>query len=156
MKEVIIRTGKDADLPAILELIQGLAEFEKQPDAVTNTVEQMRKDREYFDFFVAQVNGEIAGMSLYYYTYSTWVGKSLYLEDLYVQPQYRNLGIGGALLQKTVNTAAQTHCNRMRWQVLDWNTEAQRLYRRLGVEISTEWYNCDLTRAGIEGFGGKS
>lgn len=150
--EFIIRTGTDADLPAVLKLIQGLAEFEKQPDAVTNTVEQMQEDREYFDFFVAEVAGEIAGMSLYYYTYSTWVGKSLYLEDLYVLPEHRNRGIGAALLRKTVALAQETRCNRMRWQVLDWNTEAQRLYRRLGADISTEWYNCDLDREGIVGF----
>jgi len=150
--EFIIRTGTDNDLPAVLKLIQGLAEFEKQPDAVTNTVKQMRKDREHFDFFVAEIDGEIAGMSIYYYTYSTWVGKSLYLEDLYVLPDYRNRGIGAALLRKTVAVAQDTGCNRMRWQVLDWNTEAQRLYRRLGADISTEWYNCDLNREGIEGF----
>lgn len=154
--ELIIRAGADSDLPAVLQLIKGLAEFEKQPEAVINTVEQMRKDRAHFDFFVAEVNGEIAGMSLYYYTYSTWVGKSLYLEDLYVQPEYRNRGIGAVLLRKTVTVAQTTGCQRMRWQVLDWNTEAQRLYRRLGAEISTEWYNCDLNRAGIEGFGGES
>ena len=150
--EFIIRTGTDNDLPAVLKLIQGLAEFEKQPDAVTNTVKQMRKDREHFDFFVAEIDGEIAGMSIYYYTYSTWVGKSLHLEDLYVLPDYRNRGIGAALLRKTVAVAQDTGCNRMRWQVLDWNTEAQRLYRRLGADISTEWYNCDLNREGIEGF----
>ncbi len=150
--EFIIRTGTDNDLPAVLKLIQGLAEFEKQPDAVTNTVKQMRKDREHFDFFVAEIDGEIAGMSIYYYTYSTWVGKSLHLEDLYVLPDYRNRGIGAALLPSTVAVAQDTGCNRMRWQVLDWNTEAQRLYRRLGADISTEWYNCDLNREGIEGF----
>lgn len=146
---IIIKEGTEKDLPAVLELIKGLAIFEKQPHAVTNTVERMREDMDYFEFFTAVVNGETVGMSLYYYTYSTWVGKSLYLEDLYVEPEYRNNGIGSQLLKKTVDVAKRQNCHRMRWQVLDWNTEAQKLYEKVGAEISKEWYNCDLSRDGI-------
>ena len=151
--DVTITVGTENDLPDVLDLIKGLAEFEKQPDAVTNSVDQMKQDSLYFDFFIARHNSKIVGMSLYYYTYSTWVGKSLYLEDLYVLPEYRGKGIGSALLKKTISVARTQSCNRMRWQVLDWNTKAQKLYERLGAVIDKKWYNCDLSRDDIERLG---
>ena len=81
----VLEQGSEADFPAVLGLIRELAIFEKQPDAVTNTVAQMEQEKELFDFYVARTAYGVVGFSLYYFTYSTWVGKSLYLEDLYVK-----------------------------------------------------------------------
>jgi len=139
-----IRIGVKADLPAVFDLIKDLALFEKAPEAVTNSIERMEKEQDYFKFFVAEVGGEIVGMALYFFAYYTWVGKSLYLDDLYVKPAHRGKRIGIDLLKKIYQVAQEEDCQRLRWQVLDWNTSAIDLYRSIGAEISSEWYNCDV------------
>jgi len=97
-----------------------------------------------FRFFVATVDAEIAGMSLFYPRYSTWQGRCYYLEDLYVKPHYRNRGVGLALLEATAEEARKGNAGRLDWQVLDWNKDAIRFYERLGASLETEWWNCKL------------
>ena len=104
----------------------------------------MREEKKYFEFFVAEVDGEIVGMALYFFAYYTWVGKSLYLDDLYVKPEYRGLNIGKALLEKIIEVAKEENCMRMRWQVLDWNNTAIEFYKKMNASLSQEWINCDL------------
>ncbi len=140
-----IRWGKEKDLGAVLELIKELALFEKAPDKVTNTLEQMKEEKDLFKFLVAEKpDGEIIGFALFYFVYYTWVGKSLYLDDLYVKEKYRGHKIGSALLDQVIDYGKQNHCKRIRWQVLDWNRPAIEFYKKLGANLDNEWINCDL------------
>ena len=144
---ITIRKGEDADLDAVLALIKELAEFEKASDQVSNTAARMRRERDFFDFFVAQnQDGELIGLALYFFAYYTWVGKSLYLDDLYVKPQYRGQKVGIKLLQEVLRAAKAADCQRLRWQVLDWNTAAIDFYKKVGVRTDNTWINCDLTQ----------
>jgi len=149
---MIIRKGEERDFPQILALIQELADFEKAPQEVVNSVEQMQKDKEHFEFFVAEQGDEIVGMALYFIAYFTWKGKSLYLDDLYVKKEHRGSGIGSKLLRKIFEVAKSENVNRLRWQVLDWNTPAIDLYDKIGATLDKEWINCDFDKEGISNF----
>ena len=151
--EVNIRRAVEEDFPAILKLIKELAEYERSPEAVTNTVEQMRREQNHFRCFVAD-NAEdgIMGMALYFFAYFTWVGKSIYLEDIIVSKQFRNRKIGAALMQRVMQEARDENCKRVRWQVLDWNEPAIGFYRKCGAEISGDWLNCTFDEKGSSHF----
>ncbi len=145
-----IRRAVKEDFPAILALIKELAEFERSPDAVTNTVEQMHREKEHFRCFVADSPEHgIVGMALYFFAYFTWVGKSIYLEDIIVSREYRGLKIGSALMDRVMQEAKDENCKRVRWQVLDWNETAISFYRKCGAEISGDWLNCTFDERGI-------
>ncbi|HUB92692.1 MAG TPA: GNAT family N-acetyltransferase [Candidatus Saccharimonadales bacterium] len=149
---VTIRKGLEDDFPALMKLINELAEFEKAPNPPKNSAEQMKREREYFNFFVAEADGRVIGAAVYFFAYYTWVGKSLYLDDFYVIPEYRGKGIGSRLLRKIFEAAKQADCKRVRFQVIDWNKDAISLYRRRGAEISNEWLNCDFDEDRIRQF----
>jgi GNAT superfamily N-acetyltransferase len=154
--EINIRRATENDFPGILALIRKLAEFEKAPEKVTNSVEQMEKEKEYFRCFVAEEEGgTIIGIALYFFAYYTWVGKSLYLDDIYVNEEYRKMGVGTALLEKIFEEAIREDCKRVRWQVLSWNRPAIEMYRKNGAEIDDEWLNCSFDHKGILNFGRK-
>ena len=150
---IVIRKGTKQDLPALLQLIYELAEFEKAPDAVTNTVADMEKDgfgdKPVFEFHVAELNGEIVGVALYFVKYSTWKGKGLYLDDLIVTEKHRGKGIGKLLLDKVIEVARETGAKQLHWQVLDWNTPAIEFYKKLNVSIEAEWLDCKMTEEQI-------
>ena len=154
--DIIIRKGNKEDLPQVFDLIMELAEFEKAPHEVDNTVEQMMEDgfgkQPVFGFIVAVLDEKIIGLSLYYYRYSTWKGKLLYLEDLIVTEEYRKNGIGKRLLDATVREALKLNCTGMQWQVLDWNEPAIEFYKKLGASFDAEWVNCRLTREQLENY----
>jgi len=150
---ISIREATEADFPAILSLIKELADFEKAPEKVTNSVEQMNREKDLFRCFVAETeSNEIAGMALYFFAYYTWVGKSLYLEDLYIKEQYRRNKVGTALLRKIFEVASAEGCQRVRWQVLNWNKSAIEMYRKSGAELDDEWLNCNFDADGIKNF----
>lgn len=139
-----IRTAQRADVPTILELIKGLAEYEKEPHEVINTVAGLEADlfdKHLCEAFVAEVEREIIGFALYYTAYSTWKGPCIYLEDLYVLPDRREGGIGSALFDAVVEVARERKVARMDWQVLDWNTPAIEFYKRKGAIIDETWSN---------------
>lgn len=147
---MIIREGKKEDLPRVLELIKELATYEKAPDAVTNTVEMMEKDgfgeNPVFGFFVAEdkVKG-IVGISIYYYRYSTWKGRRLYLEDIVVTESERGGGIGKLLFDRTIQKGKEEGCSGMVWQVLDWNEPAINFYKKYyNATLDPEWINCSI------------
>ena len=148
-----IRKGTKADLPAALELINELAVYEKAPEQVENSVARIEEDGfgedPVFGFFVAEEEGEVKGMALHYYRYSTWKGKSLYLEDLIVREADRGKGMGKLLLDAIVMEAKAQNCYQVNWQVLDWNEPAIRFYEKLGAELDGEWINCRLNRQQI-------
>jgi len=139
----IIRKAKEKDLGAIHNLVRELAIFEKAEDQFTATLAQYLEDYKngVFDAIVAELDGEVIGMALYYYAYSTWRGKMLYLEDFVVDPAVRSRGTGRLLFDHLVAIAKAEDCKLMKWQVLDWNTDAQRFYHRVGAEIQKEWWN---------------
>ena len=146
---VVLRRGAEADLPQVLGLIQELAEYEKAPDAVTNTLEAMQRDgfgpQPIFGFFVLEDDeAQIIGLALYYTAYSTWKGRMLYLEDLVVTEEARRGGRGRLLFDAVVAEARATGAKRMKWQVLDWNEPAIGFYKKLGANIEGEWLNGNL------------
>ena len=150
---ISIRKASESDFPEVLSLIKKLAEYEKEPDKVTNSVDLMKEEQDHFRCFVAETeNHEIVGMAIYFFAYYTWVGKSLYLEDIYVKEQYRRYKIGTMLLRKIFEIALNENCKRVRWQVLDWNTSAIEFYRKGGAEITNNWLNCTYDKDGILNF----
>jgi len=148
MQEIHIRRGIKEDLPQVFQLVKELAEFERAPDAVTNTVAQMEVDgfgeNPIYGFFVAQKENTIVGLSLYYYRYSTWKGKRLYLEDIIVTEKERGNGIGKLLFDITLKQTINDDCSGMTWQALDWNEPAINFYKKYGAALDSEWVNCSL------------
>ncbi|MEY4929765.1 MAG: hypothetical protein RI909_489 [Bacteroidota bacterium] len=143
-----IRIGKKEDLERVLDLIKELAEFERALHEVTNTLRMLEEDgfgpNPVFGFFVAEEAEEIYGISLYYYRYSTWKGKRLYLEDIVVTESQRGKGIGKLLFEATMRKVLADGCTGMMWQVLDWNESAIEFYRRYDTRFDSEWINCHL------------
>ena len=144
-----LRRGQESDLPRVLALIQELAEFEREPDAVTNTLDMMRHDgfgpAPIFGFFVLESGDDLIGLALFYTAYSTWKGRMLYLEDLVVTEAARRGGYGRQLFDAVVAEARRTGAQRMKWQVLDWNEPAIAFYKKLGASIEGEWLNGNLS-----------
>lgn len=147
---VTIREGRKDDLPRALELIKELALYERAPLEVINTVEQMEQDgfgpSPIFGFFVAEFQNTIIGISLYYWRYSTWKGKRLYLEDIIVTEKERGHGAGKMLFDRTMELAISENCTGMMWQVLEWNEPAINFYKKYGARLDDEWTNCSLER----------
>jgi len=151
--KITIRKANHTDFPEILSLIKELAEFEKAPEKVTNTVEQMENEKEFFQAFIAETEkNEIVGMAVYFFAYFTWVGKSLYLDDIYIKENYRKQKIGTKLLEKIFEIAKSENCKRVRWQVLNWNYPAIELYKKIDANLDDEWINCDFDSQGINSF----
>ncbi len=156
MENLLIRPARKEDAVEILRLIKELAEFERAPHEVTNTVEQILKDgfgtNPVFKAGVAESDGKIVGLYLWYIRYSTWKGKGLYLEDIIVNENYRNRGIGAHLFEACVADAKAMDANFMIWQVLDWNVDAIRFYERYGPDFDGEWINVKLSKQQITDF----
>ena len=145
-----IRTATVADVPQILAFIRALATYERAPDAVTATEEGLRRDgfgpNPFYYCHIAEQNGLPVGFALYVFNYSTWKGQpGVYLEDLFVQPEYRGLGLGKALLKRVAAFALERGCQRLQWEVLDWNTPAIDFYSAMGAEFLDEWRNVRLS-----------
>lgn len=139
-----IRAAKPGDEQAIFSLIKELALYEKAPEQVSNSAEQLGIDlfRSFVcEAIVAENNKDIIGFALYYTAYSTWKGKILYLEDFYVKENHRNKGIGNMLFEKVVEIAKDKKVKRMDWQVLEWNALALGFYEKKEAELSSEWVN---------------
>ena len=145
---MLIRKGSIEDVEAVFDLVLELARFENAEDKVTNSVTRMKEEgfgpNPAFGFFVAEVDRKIVGMALYYFSNSTWKGRSLYIDDLVVYPGYRRQGIGDQLMQKVLEVAREQKCGKVHWQVLDWNKPAIEYYRKIGAEFDGEWINCAL------------
>lgn len=145
-----IRRAKKSDMSGVMELIHELARYENAPDEVTISVNQLEEDGfgecSFFKCFVAEEGTEIVGMALYYYRYSTWKGKTIYLEDLVVKQDKRQKGIGSRLFETLAGEAKNMGAQRMEWQVLDWNEPAINFYKKYGAILDKEWVNCKFTR----------
>ncbi len=145
-----IRAATAGDAEVILSFVRELAEYEHEPDAVKLTAAELARDgfptaekdsREarYFEALIAEEDGEAAGFALFFPVYSTWRGRAMHLEDLFVRPQFRGRGIGKALLQEVAALAVRQGCVILYWHVLDWNTPAIDFYKTLGAEALDDW-----------------
>jgi GNAT superfamily N-acetyltransferase len=146
--QVHVRSGVKKDLPQVFELIKELAAYERAPEEVTNSVAKMEEDGfgelPAYRFFVAERNDLIIGISLYYFRYSTWKGRRLFLEDIIVTAAERRKGVGRALFENTMKKALEERCSGMMWQVLNWNDPAMKFYEQYGNRVDSEWVNCSL------------
>ena len=154
-----IRPATPDDVPQILDFIRALAAYEREPEAVTATeVDLMRHGfgpNPFFFCLIAEQDGIPAGFALYFFNYSTWLGRpGLYLEDLFVLPEFRGLGIGKALLQKVAAIAVEKGCPRLQWEVLDWNTPAIDFYQAMGAEFLDAWRNVRVSGDALERLAG--
>lgn len=151
----MIRLAEPADVPVLLQLVRELAEYEREPDAVRVTPEDLRAQlacaRPPFECVVAEWDGAPAGMALFFQNYSTWRGRpGVYLEDLFVRPEFRRRGIGRALLAHLARLARERGCARLEWAVLDWNAPAIAFYRALGAVALDTWTVFRLTDEALD------
>lgn len=149
-----IRPAARADIPLILNFIRSLAAYERAPQAAVATEADLEEHgfgaNPLFFCLIAEHDGRPAGFALYFFNYSTWTGKpGIYVEDLFVEPELRGLGIGKALLQKVAAIAQEKGCPRLQWAVLDWNTPAIDFYRSLGGEFMDEWRTVRLNEEAL-------
>lgn len=153
---MIIRKGEPKDMQAVLNLIRELAVYEKEPNAVVLTVEDLLRDgfgpTPLFYTFVAKINDEIVGIALYYYRYSTWKGKTIHLEDLIVKEKMRGSGIGFALYSKIIEQGKKDNVRRIEWAVLEWNTPAINFYQKSGANVLEDWRIAQMDENGINEF----
>jgi GNAT superfamily N-acetyltransferase len=156
-----IRKGNPQDMESVLGLIQELAIFEKEPEAVVITVDDLVRDgfgeKPLFNVFVAEIqdesgNKEIVGIALYYYRYSTWKGKTIHLEDLIVKEKMRGTGLGSALYAEIMKQGKKDNVRRVEWNVLAWNTPAVKFYQNSGAKILEDWQVVQMDENGINSF----
>jgi GNAT superfamily N-acetyltransferase len=145
-----IRPATRADVSTILDFIRGLAAYEREPHAVVATEDDLLRDgfgeQPYFSCLIAEEDGAPAGFAFYFFDYSTWLGRpGLYLEDIFVYPEFRGRGIGKLLLQRVAAIAVEKGCPRMKWEVLDWNTPAIDFYAAMGAEFLDTWRNVRIS-----------
>jgi len=156
-----IRRGTRRDIPTILALVRGLAEYERLLHECVATPARLRRDgfgrRPYFQTLICRRGGRPIGFALYFFTYSTFLARpTLYLEDLFVLPAERGRGAGLALLSALARLAVRRGCGRMEWTVLDWNRTAMRFYRALGAGFRTEWVLTRLTGTALARLAGRT
>ncbi len=143
--EIKIRNIRESDFNQLLELFKEFAEFEKLPERMINTPERMAEEKDYLKGFVAEtIDKKIVGYATCFFTYYTWIGKCLYMDDLYVKPEFRAKGIGKRLMNRVIDFARSSGCHKLRWQVSKWNSPAIEFYQKLGAEIDDIERNCDL------------
>ena len=151
--DIIIRRGEPKDMTSVLQLITELAVFEKEPDAVKISIDDLIangfKENPAFYTFVAEYEGIIVGMALFYDRFSTWDGPSIHLEDLVVTEKFRNKGIGKALYDRVLEDALQKGIKRVEWVVLDWNMPAIEFYKSTGAIMFEEWNICQISNDSI-------
>ena len=142
---VTIRKIDERDFLVLISLFKEFALFEKLPEKMTNSVEQMLREKEYLKGFVAVNDAdEIVGYATYFFGYYTWIGKSLYMDDLYVRPDFRGAGVGTKLISEVIAFAKAENCKKLRWQVSEWNQPAIDFYKSLGANVDAVESNCDL------------
>lgn len=142
---ITIRKGEEKDFAAIFSLIKEFAIFQRTPEKVMITLEQMIAEKNFFQCFVAETKtNTIVGFASFFFAYYSWSGKAIYLDDLYVCDDYRGQNIGSKLLNTIIEFAKKERCKKVRWQVSNWNENAISFYKKMGAEIDDVEINCDL------------
>ncbi len=151
-----IRKGQEKDVQSVLDLIIELAVFEKEPDAVEITIEDLLRDgfsdHPKFKLFVAVEDSEIIGIALFYERYSTWKGKTIHLEDLMVTKSKRKIGAGKALYTAVLKYAHEHNFNRVAWEVIDWNVNAINFYKSTGATYLSNWSVVQMNKESLDKF----
>ncbi|WP_158840685.1 GNAT family N-acetyltransferase [Polaribacter sp. L3A8] len=152
----IIRKGVEKDMESVLDLITELAVFEKEPDAVEITVEDLKRDgfseNPKFQIFVAEQENKIIGIALFYERYSTWKGRTIHLEDLIVTQSKQKIGAGKALYTAVLKYAYDNNFNRVAWEVIDWNTNAVEFYKSTGATYLNDWSVVQMNKENLSKF----
>lgn len=157
MNKIEIREATISDAPTILRFITELAIYEKAPQAVKANIEDIETSlfakESTAHAILCLINNEPVGFAVYFYNYSTWLGKNgLYLEDLYISPEYRSVGAGKAILKYLAKLAVSRGCGRFEWCVLDWNEPAIKFYESIGAKAQDEWVIYRLTGEALDNF----
>lgn len=142
--QVHIRPATASDFPAIYALLREFSVFQKTPEKMVITLEEMTAQQDIVHALVVQDGESIVGFATYFFSYYSWTGKAVYLDDLYVQPAFRGQGGGGRLLGAIIDLARDAQCTKVRWQVSKWNEPAIALYKKIGAKIDDTEINCDL------------
>jgi GNAT superfamily N-acetyltransferase len=154
--DVILRKAEPSDMKAVLSLIKELAAFENEPGAVEITEKQLIEDgfgpSPYFEVIVAETQGTVVGMALFYYRYSTWKGRTIHLEDLIVKEDYRNKGFGSKLYTEVLRVAHGKGLKRVEWNVLDWNKVAIDFYESTGAKLLPDWRVVQMDEQGLRNY----
>ncbi|MBV6626324.1 MAG: GNAT family N-acetyltransferase [Rivularia sp. (in: Bacteria)] len=159
--DLILRLAQPEDCDVLFELIKGLAEYEKLSDAVTGSPAKLKEhlfgSKKYAEAILAEVNGQGAGFALFFHNYSTFLTQpGIYLEDLFILQEYRQQGIGKALLREIARIAVERNCGRLEWSVLNWNEPAKVFYRHMGADILEDWQICRVTGESLKELGVRS
>ncbi|MBD2299137.1 GNAT family N-acetyltransferase [Nostoc sp. FACHB-190] len=160
MTDLILRFAEPSDSNVLFQLIKQLAEYEKLSHAVTGNVAALQEhlfgEQRYIEAILAEYQGQAVGFALFFHNYSTFLTKpGIYLEDLFVLPEYRRQGIGKALLTKLAQIAVERNCGRLEWSVLDWNEPAKAFYRSMGASILDDWRICRVTEENLKNLAAK-
>ena len=140
-----IRPVQDSDFPQLVALFQEFAHFQQTPDKMVNRLERMQAEKEHFRAFVAlDQSNSIVGYAAWFYTYHTWVGRCIYLDDLYVTEAHRKTGLGKQLFDQVKSQGESTGCHRMRWLVSEWNKPAIGFYEKIGADLDHTEMTCEL------------
>ena len=142
--KILIRKAYETDFPEIIDLIKEFALFQKTPEKVSISLGQMIKDKDIFRCLVAVAENEIVGFATYFFTYHSWTGKGLHLDDLYVKESFRKAGTGRKLLDNIINLAKEEKCKNVRWMISDWNSNAIDFYKKIGATVDKVDLNCNL------------
>jgi GNAT superfamily N-acetyltransferase len=155
--KISIRKGEKKDIPQVLDLVKELALYERAPQEVITTVEQMEQDgfgeNAVYRFLVAEAEEKIIGIALYYTAYSTWKGRYIYLDDLIVTETHRRTGAGKLLFDALAKEAKREGANQLRWHVLEWNTPAINFYKKYNANLDPEWITGKLEKKQIDNYG---
>ena len=159
MSTLTITPATEADIPAIFSFIRQLAAFERLSHRVTGNEDKLRKTlfgpRPYAEVLIARLDNQPVGQALFFHTYSTFCAQpGIYLEDLFVLPEFRSRGIGRALLGRLAQIARERDCARLEWSVLDWNERAISFYKRIGADVLPDWRICRVDAANIDKLAG--
>jgi GNAT superfamily N-acetyltransferase len=145
MNQIVVRQANEDDFPPIFSLIREFVVFQKTPEKLTLTLEQMKREKDFFRAFVAvDESGKIVGFASYYFAYYSWSGKAIYLDDLYVKESSRGQNTGTQLLSALIELAKKTEFKKIRWQVSKWNSKAIDFYKKMGAVMDDTEMNCDL------------